>query len=1255
MQKKLLIFIFFSFLTCSASLTFGYFLPANSDKTGTIFRVDHVNENESIKKIKKPVFKETTSENTTNAFVECTDKTLNVHPTTSSTKEDVAVFTSLNQLIPGTPAGVHQFDIGGETFETNVNEAGFFITTWETTSSNESITIPTAGNGYNYTVNWGDGTEDSNQTGDASHTYASPGVYTVMISGDFPRIFFNANTTLFGTVGDAVNAKKLLTIEQWGGISWSSMTYAFAGCSRLDIHATDAPDLSAVTNMSFMFADATSLTSLGSGPTWDVGNVENMVSLFEKAANFNQSLNDWDIHNVLNQAFMFSNASTFDQYLGSWTLNATTAISYIFSGSNMSCANTTGTLVGWEHNNPTVSNLTYLDDVSYGTKAAEAVTALEARGWSILISTSASACALFEITNIADVAVDENSAYDITPVVAGTYIGALQYTLSGDDADEFTLDPATGSVSMSAKNFEVPEDADGDNIYEVSLTATDEDNNTTLVDWTVTIQDVSEPEFFITTWETTSPNESITIPTAGSGYNYTISWGDGTEDTNQTGDASHTYVTPGIYTVMISGDFPRIFFNANAIIGGGSIGDGVNADKLLTIEQWGYISWSSMAYAFAGCSRLDIRATDAPDLSIVTEMSYLFTEAISLTSLGNGPTWDVSNVENMGALFSNALTFDHDLNEWDVRNVTDMSSMFVNAGAFDHYLGSWVLNSNVDMTEMFFSPVAPLSWSCENFTGTLIGWEHNNPTVTDVVFHANATYGTQASHAVTALQARGWTVAALTSSDACPRIEIMDIPDENVNENSAYNVTPVVSGTLIGALTYTLSGDDADDFTVDATTGIVSMDAQNHENPLDADLNNAYEVTLRATDEDGNYAEVSWTVEVTDVTETIAFVLSSSTGDENVSSTDLEVTLNSPIAGDASVDYTVTGSATGSGTDYTLADGTFTISEGNTTGNISITSIVDDALDEPNETVIVTLSSPVNASLGTNDLHTYTIIDNDATTATIAFDATTSNGDESVPTANLAVSLSEVSGKDVSVDYAVTGTATGSGTDYTLTDGTLTISAGNLTGNISIASIVNDLLDEPDETVIVTLSSPVNASLGIHTVHTYTIEDDDATTTTIAFNATASNGDESMSAATLAVSLSEASGQDVFVNYSVTGTATGGGTDYLLTNGTLTITPGNITKNISITSIVDDLLDEPDETVVVTLSSPVNASLGTNDVHTYTIIDNDATTTTIAFDATTSNGDESVPTANLAVSLSEVSGKDVSVDYAVTGTATGSG
>ena len=149
-------------------------------------------------------------------------------------------------------------------------------------------------------------------------------------------------------------------------------------------------------------------------------------------------------------------------------------------------------------------------------------------------------------------------------------------------------------------------------------------------------------------------------------------------------------------------------------------------------------------------------------------------------------------------------------------------------------------------------------------------------------------------------------------------------------------------------------------------------------------------------------------------------------------------------------------------------------------------------MDEVNETVIVTLSNPSNANPGSTLVHTYTITDNDSAPV-VDFNSTSSSGAESTSSKALTVDLSAASGQNVTVDYAVTGTATGSGTDYTLANGTLTISAGSTSGTITIAGIVNDSLDEANETVIVTLSNPSNASLGSDSVHTYTITDNDST------------------------------------------------------------------------------------------------------------------------------------------------------------------
>lgn len=147
---------------------------------------------------------------------------------------------------------------------------------------------------------------------------------------------------------------------------------------------------------------------------------------------------------------------------------------------------------------------------------------------------------------------------------------------------------------------------------------------------------------FITTWKTDNPGSScdacITIPTTGGGYNYEVDWNnDGIyEETGINGNVTHDFGTPGTYTIRIRGDFPRIYFASH------NLGDDL---KILAINQWGDIAWTSMEYAFTGCRNLTSNATDVPDLSNLTDMSYMFSGASSFN--GDLSNWDVSNVTKM--------------------------------------------------------------------------------------------------------------------------------------------------------------------------------------------------------------------------------------------------------------------------------------------------------------------------------------------------------------------------------------------------------------------------------------------------------------------------------------------------------------------------------------------------------------------------------------------------------------------------------
>ena len=137
------------------------------------------------------------------------------------------------------------------------------------------------------------------------------------------------------------------------------------------------------------------------------------------------------------------------------------------------------------------------------------------------------------------------------------------------------------------------------------------------------------------------------------------------------------------------------------------------------------------------------------------------------------------------------------------------------------------------------------------------------------------------------------------------------------------------------------------------------------------------------------------------------------------------------------------------------------------------------------------------------------------------------------------------------------------------------------------------------ETIIVTLGKPVNATPGKSLVHRLTIVESDPPPA-IAFVMKESSGDEGVTPARLDVALSTASGKRTAVKYAITGGTAANNRDYTLKNGTLVFEPGELSKSIDI-GIIDDKLHEDNETIEVTLSNPINAVLGKQTVHTYTI------------------------------------------------------
>jgi surface protein len=247
----------------------------------------------------------------------------NIYPT--------ALFSALNRLL----LLVFLFIIGPGKIESRAQiTASDFVTTWKTdipgdgTSSNQ-IKIPAFGE---YTVYYESIPAGSAGTLPAAGTFIDQNVITLPAAGTYRIAIRPTGAVPFHRiVAETGSLPKLLTIEQWGNVVWSSMESAYIGCANLTaISATDVPILSSVTTMESAFQGCVLLNEAPAMDNWDVGEVTNMAYMFLGAQLFNQPIGNWDVSSVTNMNLMFSATQAFNQPIGNWDVGNVTDMSYMF-------------------------------------------------------------------------------------------------------------------------------------------------------------------------------------------------------------------------------------------------------------------------------------------------------------------------------------------------------------------------------------------------------------------------------------------------------------------------------------------------------------------------------------------------------------------------------------------------------------------------------------------------------------------------------------------------------------------------------------------------------------------------------------------------------------------------------------------------------------------------------------------------------------------------------------------------------------
>lgn len=555
-----------------------------------------------------------------------------------------------------------------------------FVTTWDTTASgvtqNNQIMIDTQGNGFNYTVDWGDGSVDYKLTGDKVHTYATSGSYTVSIYGDFPH-FYMAEVSCANPSGfscEKVYASdngKLSTVEQWGDITWQSMHASFRN-TELSIKASDQPNLSNVNDMSFMLQNArvsAQSSAVLNVSLWDTSKVTDMSYLFNGVTTFFEheplviGWDKWNVSNVTNMSHIFSGVYALSNDLSEWDVSKVTNMNCMFC--SIEHLNVRG-LDNWD-----VSNVTDMSRMfAYFRYGSLSNTTLA--NWDVSKVTNMQSMFAGGLPAAVDL-----SRWDVSSVTNMSYM--------------FTNDSFSSSVHLDIANW----------------------NTSSVTDMSHMFKGIDSLNVDLSNWNTANVTQMQSMFERVENFNGDISnW-----------NVSNVINMKAMFAEATNFDQDLSRWNVQNVTDMSSM---FRDSRLFNqdLGNWNVANVTDTSYMFYRAVSFN-QSIDNWNTSNIIDMAFMFYGAISFD--GTLANWNTSLATNMSHMFYGAKQFNQDIGTWDVSKVKDMSYMFYFANNFDQALGHWQLTSIVDgssggLTNMFEG----VTLSTENYDSTIIGWSEQS-------------------------------------------------------------------------------------------------------------------------------------------------------------------------------------------------------------------------------------------------------------------------------------------------------------------------------------------------------------------------------------------------------------------------------------------------------------------------------------------------------------------------------------------------
>jgi Tol biopolymer transport system component len=320
------------------------------------------------------------------------------------------------------------------------------------------------------------------------------------------------------------------------------------------------------------------------------------------------------------------------------------------------------------------------------------------------------------------------------------------------------------------------------------------------------------------------------------------------------------------------------------------------------------------------------------------------------------------------------------------------------------------------------------------------------------------------------------------------------------------------------------------------------------------------------------------------------------------------VTRTPGATGAATVAYTTLGGTATPGSEFTPTSGTLDFAPGEESKQF-VVPVLNDAADEVDENVIVSLTDETGGSVGEPSFAAVVIADDDPSPRLSVSDARVGEGDGGTAQLTFLVTLSEPSPRTITARVVTqNGTATGGpfgpGSDFEPLNGTYTFPPGTTRGLLRV-TVWPDTTPEPDETFSVVFSNPVAVEIedgvGVGTI----ADDDGPAFTKVQFSSTAQTVSETAGRLDVQVTRTGDLSAPSSVGYWSLDLSTSPRTDYTAPAGVIDFAAGESSRTLSV-FITDDAFREEDESFLLLLFAPRGCTIGANGFVNVTIKSDDA-------------------------------------------------